>query len=56
MDLARSITFTIPGRAGAPGARVKAVEQNGALVFTLDVLDGAGLTADLRGLFFNLND
>lgn len=52
----RSITFTIPGASGSPGVQVKVVEDNGSLVFTVDVLDDSTTTADLRGLFFKLND
>ncbi|MFC6585632.1 hypothetical protein [Sulfitobacter aestuariivivens] len=57
MDCVRSITFVIPGTDGLPGVQVTAVEIDGAIEFTLEVLptlDGA--TADLRGLFFNLGD
>ena len=56
MSCPRSITFTIPGAAGGPGLQVSAVENNGDIVFTLDVLDTATLTADLRGLFFHFDE
>jgi hypothetical protein len=56
MDCVRSITFLIPGNETTPDVEVKAVENNGSLEFIVTVLDGSGLTADLRGLFFNLND
>jgi len=57
MDCTRSITFIIPGIDGAPDVRVTAVENEGAIEFTLDVLEtAAGATADLRGLFFNVTD
>lgn len=56
MDCERSITFVISGDAGAPDIEVKVVENNGSLEFVVTVLDGGGLTADLRGLFFNVND
>lgn len=57
MDCSRSITFTIPGTIAAPGVQVTVVEDEGALVFTLQVLPGAdGLIGDLRGLFFDFND
>lgn len=56
MDCVRSITFVIPGTNGAPDVQVSVIEQAGSLVFTVDVLDDATVTADLRGLFFDLND
>lgn len=56
MSCERSITFTIPGASGSPGLKVTVVEDNGSLVFDLEVLDSSTSTADLRGLFFNLND
>jgi len=52
----RSIRFTIPGSAGSPGVEVYIVEDNGKLIFSLDVLDNSKPTADLRGLFFNFSD
>jgi Bacterial Ig domain len=49
----RTITFTIPGgRPGNPGVQITAVEDNGSIDFTVDVLGDA----DLRGLFFHLNE
>lgn len=57
MEQARSITFTVPGTAGSPGVEVKAVEAaGGTLEFTVSVMQSAALTADLRGLFFNVAD
>ena len=56
MDCKRSITFVIPGTGGAPDVQVMVVEDNGSLDFTLEVVGNSDLTADLRGLFFNLND
>lgn len=51
----RKIEFNIPGSGKSAGIKVIATEVDGALIFTLDVLDGEGHTGDLRGLFFNLN-
>jgi hypothetical protein len=54
----RTITFTIPGGSGNPGVQVTAVEhqvngvKTGTIDFTVDVLGNA----DLRGLFFQLNE
>ena len=54
----RTITFTIPGGSGNPGVQVTAVEhqvngvKTGTIDFTVDVLGNA----DLRGLFFHLNE
>jgi hypothetical protein len=48
----RTLTFTIPGKNGNPGVQIKAVEDNGSIHFTVDVLGDA----DLRGLFFHLAD
>lgn len=52
----RSITFTIPGSSGGPGTQVRVVEVAGNLVFTVDVLNSATSTADLRGLFFHIDE
>jgi hypothetical protein len=52
----RSITFTIPGTGKSPSVRVAATEVDGTLVFTTDVVSSSQQTADLRGLFFNLNN
>ena len=52
----RSITFTIPGSLTSPDVQVYVEELNGKLVFTASVIESGGKTADLRGLFFNLND
>ena len=54
--MARSITFTIPGTtAGDPSVVVTATEQlDGSLLFELTVVGGT--VADLRGLFFDVND
>ena len=55
MDCVRSITFIIPGVGGAPDVQVLAVEVDGTIEFTIDVLTTAdGVTADLRGLFFDV--
>jgi hypothetical protein len=35
----RTINFTIPGSTGVPGVNVKIVEDEGRLIFTVDVLD-----------------
>ncbi|HEY8380964.1 MAG TPA: cadherin-like domain-containing protein [Microvirga sp.] len=56
MTFERSIEFTIPGTKGAPGVKVRIVEADGKLVFTVDVQDNLAAIADLRGLFFDLND
>lgn len=55
MDCERSITFVLPGGTGVPGVEVMAVEDGGALKFTVKVLTAGGLIGDLRGLFFNVN-
>ena len=48
----RKITFTIPG---IPGLTITATEQaDGSILFEL-LLDG-GTNADIRGLFFDIND
>ncbi|MBR0673769.1 cadherin-like domain-containing protein [Neoroseomonas soli] len=47
------MTFTI---AGGPGVEVHVVEEGGALRFTVSILGTGGLTADLRGLFFQVAD
>lgn len=51
----RSISFTIPGTHKAPDVRVDAYERDGSLVFTVNVLSTAKMTADIRGLFFDFN-
>ncbi len=57
MDCVRSITFVIPGVQGSPSVQVLAVESGGAIEFTVEVLTtAAGATADLRGLFFDVDD
>ncbi len=48
----RTLTFTIPGKNGNPGVQITAVEDNGSIDFTVDVLGNS----DLRGLFFQLNE
>lgn len=53
-DFIRSIEFVIPGSATSPALKVRAVEHDGALVFDVTVLSTATLTADLRGVFFNM--
>jgi hypothetical protein len=52
----RSLTFSIPGSSGGPATQVTVVERAGNLVFTVDVLDTSGSTADLRGLFFHIDE
>lgn len=47
------MTFTI---AGGPGIEVHVEEVDGDLRFTVSVLGEGGLTADLRGLFFQVAD
>ena len=49
----RQITFTIPGN---PGVQVTATEDNGTIVFQVDVLQGLGKIGDLRSLFFDINE
>ena len=49
----RTITFTIPGN---PPVQVTVVETDGALEFTVDVLESKKHGADLRGLFFHMNE
>lgn len=57
MSCTRSITFVIPGTSGGPDVQVYAEEgTGGTLVFTVTVLSTPTLTADLRGLFFNVNE
>ena len=57
MDCVRSITFIIPGIDGLPDVEVTAVEADGSIEFSVEVLPTAdGVIADLRGLFFNVND
>lgn len=52
----RSIAFVVPGTSKAPDVQVLISENSGHLDFAVDVLSGPTKTADLRGLFFNLND
>ncbi|MBI5257875.1 MAG: cadherin-like domain-containing protein [Burkholderiales bacterium] len=55
MDCPRSITFTLAGTANSPAVEISAVEMaGGQIAFTLKVLETASLTADLRGLFFDM--
>jgi len=56
MTCARSINFTIPGSAQAPGVLVTATEHDGKIDFALALSGPAGTTADMRGLFFDLAD
>ena len=51
----RTITFTIPTKHGV-GVQVTAVEHEGNIDFTVDVLGTPLRTADLRGLFFNFDE
>jgi hypothetical protein len=55
-ECVRSITFTIPGELDGPDVQVMAVERDGNIDFTVDVLDTAAVTADLRGLFFHFDE
>jgi hypothetical protein len=57
MDCVRSISFIIPGNGTAPDVQVYAEEgPGGTLNFTVTVLASPGMTADLRGLFFDVAD
>ena len=50
----RSNTFTIPGTPGVPGVIVTVTELgDGSLLFELALTGGV---ADIRGLFFDVND
>ena len=49
----RQIRFLIPGN---PGVWVTATEDSGKINFTLDVNDTTQSTADLRALFFDINE
>lgn len=51
----RSITFTIPDPLDGPGVQVTVVEQDGNLVFTVNIVSSSGKSADLRGLFFHID-
>jgi hypothetical protein len=55
MTCTRSITFDIKNKQGDPVLQVKATEVNGTLLFELQVVSD-GKKADLRALFFDLND
>lgn len=46
--------FAIKGYGGAPDVTICAIEVDGGLRFTVTVDSSGGLTADLRGLFFNV--
>jgi len=52
----RKIEFTIPGFANSPDVTVIATEIDGTLFFEVEVASDSQQTADLRGLFFNVND
>jgi len=54
-DYVRRINFIIPGVHQSPGVRVIATEVDGALEFTVNVLNGKKQSGDLRGLFFDFN-
>lgn len=54
-DYVRRINFIIPGVHQSPGVRVIATEVDGALEFTVDVLNSKKQSGDLRGLFFDFN-
>lgn len=49
----RQIIFTIPGN---PGVQVTATEQDGTIVFEVDVLESIGTIGDLRSLFFDISE
>jgi hypothetical protein len=49
----RQITFTL---AGNPGVKITATENAGSIDFTVDVQDTTTSTADLRALFFDINE
>ena len=55
MSCDRSITFNIFNKHGKPVLEITATEVNGSIVFEVEVV-GRGHKADLRALFFNLND
>lgn len=52
-DCPRQVSFTLPG---VPGVQITAVEVNATIEFTVDVLDSATSTGDLRALFFHINE
>ncbi len=52
----RSMTFTIEATATTPGIRISVSEVDGTLAFTVDVMATSMMTADLRGLFFDVNN
>lgn len=58
VDCVRSISFLIPGSLTTPGVKITAIEDetNHTIKFTAEVLATATKAADLRGLFFDLND
>lgn len=57
-DCVRSISFLIPGSLTTPGVKITAIEDeiSHTIKFTAEVLATATKAADLRGLFFDLND
>jgi hypothetical protein len=55
MSVPRSISFVIPGKLGI-GFQVTAVEHDGNIDFTIDVLGGPKNSADLRGVFMQFNE
>jgi hypothetical protein len=52
----RSLTFTIPDPLDGAGVQVTVTEEDGKLIFVVQVLETSGKSADLRGLFFNVKD
>lgn len=52
----RSVTFTIPDPLDGAGVQVTVTEDDGKLIFIVQVVETSGKSADLRGLFFNVKD
>ncbi|WP_342128554.1 Ig-like domain-containing protein [Hydrogenophaga sp. OTU3427] len=56
-ECTRSITFNIPDPKGGPSVQVTAVEVDGDIHFTVQVLTApSGAIGDLRALFFDFKD
>lgn len=51
-DCPRQMRFTLPG---LPGVEITATEVGGTIEFTIDVIDSATSTGDLRALFFHID-
>ena len=49
----RQIVFSLPGM---PGVQITATEVGGTIQFTVDVTDSSHSSADLRALFFDINE